>query len=174
MESTLRWGAFLKRVPPNRQPGDYPHSACRILKGIAKRTETALHPPPPAPGTHGKAKALAALQAFKQALQDETSSIPLRERVPSASRAQEKDFDLTSTKVFLTPPPFQWQFVDSLKEHVPSVRTPGGPPLWVVVHVMVKCIEGLYQLWRVRQMYTLSQVECHPALTAKFSKAWGD
>ena len=30
--------------------------------------------------------------------------------------------------------------------------------LWVVVHVMVKCIEGLYELWRVRELYTLTQV----------------
>ena len=73
--------------------------------------------------------------------------------LPSASRATEKDFDLTSTKVFLTSPPFQRQFVDCLKEHVPTVRTPGGPMLWVVVHVMVKCIEGLYELWRVRELH---------------------
>ena len=152
VESTSRWGAFLRCVTPHRQPGDYQHAACRILNGIAKRTETTLQALPH--GTPGKAPALAALQAFKQALKDETSSIPLRERLPSASRAEEKDLDPTSTKVFLTSPPFQRQFVDCLKEHVPSVRTPGGPPLWVVVHVMVKCIEGLYELWRVREMYT--------------------
>ena len=46
--------------------------------------------------------------------------------------------------------------------------------LCVVVHVMVKCIEGLYELWRVRELYTLTQVERHRALTTKFSKAWGD
>ena len=91
MESTSRWGAFLRSVTPDRRPGDYQHAACRILNGIAKRTETTL-------------QALAALQAFKQALKDETSGILLRERLPSASRATEKDFDLTSTTVFLTPP----------------------------------------------------------------------
>ena len=155
VESTSRWGAFLRSVTPDRRPGDYQHAACRILNGIAKRIETTLQALPP--GTPGKAQALAALQAFKQALKDETSGIPLRERLPSASRATEKDFELTSTKVFLTPPPFQRQFVDRLKEHVPTVRTPGGPMLWVVVHVMVKCIEGLYELWRVRELYTLTQ-----------------
>ena len=46
--------------------------------------------------------------------------------------------------------------------------------LWVVVHVMVKCIEGLYELWRVRELYTRTQVERHRALTTKFSKVWGD
>ena len=172
VESTSRWGAFLRSVTPDRRPGDYQHAACRILNGIAKRIETTLQALPP--GTPGKAQALAALQAFKQALKDETSGIPLRERLPSASRATEKDFDLTSTKVFLTSPPFQRQFVECLKEHVPTVRTPGGPMLWVVVHVMVKCIEGLYELWRVRELYTLTQVERHRALTTKFSKAWGD
>ena len=172
VESTSRWGAFLRSVTPDRRPGDYQHAACRILNGIAKRIETTLQALPP--GTPGKAQALAALQAFKQALKDETSGIPLRERLPSASRATEKDFDLTSTKVFLTSPPFQRQFVDCLKEHVPTVRTPGGPMLWVVVHVMVKCIEGLYELWMVRELYTLTQVERHRALTTKFSKAWGD
>ena len=44
---------------------------------------------------------------------------------------------------------------------------------WVVVHVMLKCIEGLYELWWVRELYTLTQVERHRALTTKFSKAWG-
>ena len=122
------------------------------------------HPP-------GKAQALAALQDFKQALKDETPGIPLRDRLTAAPRATEKDFDLTSTKFFLTPPPFQRQFVDCLKKHVPIVRTPGGPSLWVVVHVMVKCTEGLYDFWRVRVMYTLTQVESHRALTTKFSKA---
>ena len=103
VESTSRWGAFLRSVTPDRQPGNYQHAACRILNGIAKRTETTLQALPH--GTLRKAQALAALQAFKQALKDETSGIPLRERLPSASRAQKKDFDLTSTKVFLTPPP---------------------------------------------------------------------
>ena len=31
----------------------------------------------------------------------------------------------------------------------------------------------LYELWRVRELYTLTQVERHRALTTKFSKAWG-
>ena len=104
VDSTSRWEAFLRSVTLDRRPGDYQHAACRILNGIAKRIETTLQPPPP-PGTPGKAQALAALQDFKQALKDETSGIPLRERLPSASRATEKDFDLTSTKYFLTPPP---------------------------------------------------------------------
>ena len=101
-----------------------------------------------------------------QSLLDDLDRVPLSEKAPI--------FDLTSTKVFLTSPPFQRQFVDCLKEHVPTVRTPGGPMLWVVVHVMVKCIQGLYELWRVRELYTLTQVERHRALTTKFSKAWGD
>ena len=54
------------------------------------------------------------------------------------------------------PPPSKDKFVDCLKEHVPLVRTPSGPPLWVVVHVMVKCIEGLYDLWRVTGVYTVT------------------
>ena len=90
-------------MAPDRRPGDYQHAACRILNGIAKRTETTLQALPL--GTLGKAQALAALQAFKQALKDQTSDIPLRDRVPWASRATEKDFDLTSTKVFPNPPP---------------------------------------------------------------------
>ena len=172
LESTFRLGAFLRYVTPDRRPGDYQNAACRILNGIAKRSETTLQNLPS--GTPGKAQALAALQAFKKAVKDETLGTPLRERLPSASMAKENDFDLTSTKVFLTPPPpFQSQFVDCLKDHVPSVRTRGGPPLWVVVHVMVKYIQGLYELRRVRQMYTVTQVKCHRALTTKFSKAWG-
>ena len=102
VESTSRLGAFLRCVTPDRRPGDYQHAAFRILNGIAKRTETTNQILPP--GSPRKAQALAALQAFKQALKDETSGIPLRERLPSPSRAQEKDFDLTSTKVFLTSP----------------------------------------------------------------------
>ena len=112
-----------RSVTPDRRPGDYQHAACRILNGIAKRTETTLQALPL--GTLGKAQALAALQGFKQALKDETSGIPLREGLPSASRADEKDFDVTSTKVFLTSPAFQRQFVDCLKDHVPTVRSPG-------------------------------------------------
>ena len=42
VESTSRWGAFLSSVTPDRRPGDYQHAACRILNGIAKRTETTL------------------------------------------------------------------------------------------------------------------------------------
>ena len=86
--------------------------------------QNALRPPfrpyPPPPGTPGKAQAIAALQAFKQALKEETSGSAVRERFPSASRAKEKDFDLTSTKVFPTTSPFQRLYVDCLKEHVPQ------------------------------------------------------
>ena len=103
VESTSRWGAFLGCAIPDRRLGDHQDAACGIPNGIAKRTETTLHALPP--GTPGKAQAPAALQAFKQAPKDETSAISLRERSPSASRAKEKDFDLTSTKVFLTFPP---------------------------------------------------------------------
>ena len=42
VESTSRWGSFLRSVTPDRRPGDYQHAACRILNGIAKRTETTL------------------------------------------------------------------------------------------------------------------------------------
>ena len=59
VESTSRWGPFLRCVTPDRRPGDYQHAACRILNGIAKRTETTLQALPP--GTLGKAEALAAL-----------------------------------------------------------------------------------------------------------------
>ena len=172
VESTSRWGAFWRCVTPDRRLGDYQYAACRILNGIAKRIETTLQALPR--GTPGTAQALAGLQAFKQGLKDETSGIFLRERLPSASRAKERDFDLTSTKVFLTSPRFQRQFVDCVKEHVPSVRSPAGPPLWVVVHVMVKRIEGLYELWMVSEMYTVTQVDCHGALTTRFLTAWGD
>ena len=103
LESTFRLGAFLRYVTPDRRPGDYQNAACRILNGIAKRSETTLQNLPS--GTPGKAQALAALQAFKKAVKDETLGTPLRERLPSASMAKENDFDLTSTKVFLTPPP---------------------------------------------------------------------
>ena len=106
VESISRWGAFLRCATldrRDRRPGDYQHAACRILNGNAKRTETTLQAL--TPSMNGKAQAVVALQAFKQALKDETSGIPLRERLPSASRAKEKDFDLTSTKAFVTPPP---------------------------------------------------------------------
>ena len=42
VESTSRWGAFLRSVTPDKRPGDYQHAACRILNGMAKRTETTL------------------------------------------------------------------------------------------------------------------------------------
>ena len=90
VKSNSRWGAFLRCVTPDTRPGDYQHAACRILNGIAKRTETTLQALPP--GTRGKAQALAALQAFKQALKDETSSIPVREFLPLGLKGQGKRF----------------------------------------------------------------------------------
>ena len=47
VESTSRWGAFLRSVTPDRRPGDYQHAACRILNGIAQRIETTLQALPP-------------------------------------------------------------------------------------------------------------------------------
>ena len=49
VESTSRWGSFLRSVTPDRRPGDYQHAACRILNGIAKRIETTLQALPPVP-----------------------------------------------------------------------------------------------------------------------------
>ena len=82
LESTSRWGAFLRGATTDRRPRDYQHAARRILNGLAKRSETTFQALPP--GTPGKAQALAALQAFKEAPKDETSSIPPRERLCSA------------------------------------------------------------------------------------------
>ena len=56
VESTSRWGAFLRTVTPDRRPGDYQHAACRIPNAIAKRTETTLQALPP--GTPHRPKLL--------------------------------------------------------------------------------------------------------------------
>ena len=69
-------------------------------------------------------------------------------------------------------PPSRGNFWVASKKHVPSERTLGGPPLWVIIHVTVKYIEGLYDLWRVR--YTLAQMERHRTFTTEFPKAWAD
>ena len=53
VESTSRWGAFLRSVTPDRRPGDYQHAACHILNGIAKRTETTLQALPPGTPRNG-------------------------------------------------------------------------------------------------------------------------
>ena len=74
----------------------------------------------------------------------------------------------------MSPPPLPKAICGLPQRACPSVTTPGGPPLWVVVHVVVTCIEGLYDIWRVRDVYTLTQVERHRALTTKISKASGD
>ena len=124
------------------------------------------HPSDHPPSTRVKAQAAAAWQAFKQALREETLGITMRERLPSASRAQEKDFNLTSTKMFLTLPPSKGNLWIASKSM--------SPPLWVVMCVMVKCIEGWYELSRVREMHILTQVERPRALSTKFSKAWRD
>ena len=47
VESTSRWGAFLRGVTPDRRLGDYQHATLRILNGIAKLTETTLQALPP-------------------------------------------------------------------------------------------------------------------------------
>ena len=96
VESTSRWGAFSRCVTRDRRPGDYQHAACRILNGIAKRTETTLSALPL--GTLGKAHGLAALQAFKQALKDDTSGIPLRERPPQPQGPRKKILILQAPK----------------------------------------------------------------------------
>ena len=168
-ESTSRWGAFLRSVTPDRRLGDYKHATCRILIGIAKRIETNFQALPPE--TPGKAQALAALQASKQALKDETSGIPLREHLPSASWARGRRSRSYKHQRFRNPPPFKGNLWNASKSMSP-VRTPGRPPLWVVVHVNVKCIQGLYELWRVREMYTVTQVE--PCVDHKIFKAWRD
>ena len=56
VESTSRWGTYLRCVTLDIRPGDYQHAACGILNGIPMRTETALQALPP--GTPGKAQGL--------------------------------------------------------------------------------------------------------------------
>ena len=129
----------LRSIPPVRRLGDYQHGACRILNGIANRIETTLQTLPS--GTPGKPPAIAALEAVKQTLKDETPGILVRQRPPSTSRAKEKSFYVRSTKVFLTSAPLPNAFCGG---QVPSVRIPSRLPLWVVVHVRVQCIEGLW------------------------------
>ena len=102
VESTSRWGAFLRSVTPDRRPGDYQHAACRIVNGIAKRIETTLQALPP--GTPGKAQGLAALQAFKQALKDETSD-PSEGTPPFGLEGHRKRFRSNKHQSFPNLPP---------------------------------------------------------------------
>ena len=80
-----------------------------VRKGLYGGTalQSALRPPfRPSPVVPlVRPKVLRLCRPSNKALKHETSGIRLRERLPSASRAKEKDFDLTSTKVFLTSPP---------------------------------------------------------------------
>ena len=103
VESTSRWGAFLRSITPDTRPGDYQHAACRILNSIAKCTESTLTALPP--GTPGKAQAIVALQAFKQALKDETARIPVRERLPRPQGRRKKTLILRAPKCSSPPLP---------------------------------------------------------------------
>ena len=49
--SHVRYGAFLRCIPPERRVGDYAHGASRILNAVFKRLETAA----PAWGPHARA-----------------------------------------------------------------------------------------------------------------------
>ena len=44
----------------------------------------------------------------------------------------------------------------------------------VTQHVTLTCIQDLYDPWRVRDVYTLTQVERHCVFTTKFLEASGD
>ena len=66
LESTSRWGAFLRCVTRDRRPRDYQHAACRILNGIAKRTETTLQALPLVPLVNSSSCGSAGLQTGPQ------------------------------------------------------------------------------------------------------------
>ena len=153
----VRWGAFLRAIPPPRRVGDYAHALPRLCSATSKRLQqnfSSLVQEEHGRGVIGCQKDV--WGNLMQALQN----IPQADRV--ALRATKKDaFDLTSARVFVDDIQYQQRVVDLLKEY-PNHKAPNqSRKVYTVVHTMLLALTHLRTLWR-KKVY-LSDVEVEEA-----------
>ena len=118
----VRWGAFLRAIPPPRCVGDYAHATARLCNATQKRLQQDVSFRVQEGDGRG---VIGRLKDVWGDLMQASQNIPQADRV--ALRPTKKDaFDLTSARVFLDDTQYQQRVVDLLKEYYPNCQAQWG------------------------------------------------
>ena len=136
----VRWGAFLRAIPPLRHVGDYAHATARLCNATQNRLQQDVS----SWVQEGNNREVTGrLKDVWGDLMQASQNIPQADRV--ALRPTKKDaFDLTSMRVFLDDTQYHQRVVDLLKEYYPNCKAPNGArKMYTVVHTMLQQVWAL-------------------------------
>ena len=125
---SIRWGAFLRSIPPTRRVGDMVHCCCRIANAIFKRLCF--------DGQISQARALGPLlRNVGQSVMQATAHIPLEMR-DAPRPTKDGNFGLAGGRWFARDQANHAKVVQLIQQHVgPQERVVvGGTSTWACVH----------------------------------------
>lgn len=169
IDPVARWGAFLRAIPTDRRVGDYVHAACRICCAIQKRVGANVSQWVREGDGRG---AVGALQDLWGEFSQEAKRIPVSERVAQRPTS-EKQFDLTSARMFLENSTWQMKLVNTLREYYPDRTVEGGKlKVYTVIQSLLFSVARLHKIWRTKTLLTPEEVDMAEAAAKKVGECW--
>ena len=169
VDADVRWGAFLRQIPPCRRIGDFVHAQCRIANAFIKRLTTMLQQ---LIASHGPS-ARAAMAELKKIQHD---LVEAAKAIPEAERLQKKEkpgtLDITTARLFWDDGVVHSKIVAVLERHFGREKR-GGVFLHILVRYLLSSFSQLHALWRVKTWLTNHQVAQCKLHARKFAECWG-
>ena len=161
MNGGVRWGTYLRCIPPGGRVGDYVHATCRILCILVKRLRGEFHKK----GIHVGVREL---DGEMHKINEVCKGTPEAERIAPRG-TKEGGLDLTSANALKVNS--QWD--DNIVTIAKARKTPTGPLVWVVLRTLFHQFAHIHRLWRQRECFTESDVAMYTNAVNRFREAWG-
>ena len=142
-QETVRWGAFLRDIPPNRRIGDMAHAACRVTGCVLKRLmddeRVTAHP-----------HLVRQIQTFILGVNQDAAKIPSDTRL--APQRNTGVLDITSSQVFIgTSSKRPLQLAQLCKEDLGVVRVGTHGSFDVLVLRLLMALQHMNRCWRAKE-----------------------
>ena len=154
---SIRWGAFLRSIPPTHRVGDMVHCCCRIVNAIFKRLCS--------DGRISQARALPPLlRSIVQSVMQATAHIPSEIR-DAPQPTKDINFDLEGGRWFAPDETKHAKVVQLIQRHVgPQERVAivgASIPLHGVIHRMLLSLWEMEKCWSNKIGLTTKELESY-------------
>ena len=165
---SVRYGAFLRVIPPERRIGDYNHCAARVCNTILKRLLAMAEQVGLAPRR--------ALLDLQQELEFEAEKIPAAERI-APRKIKPGKLDLTQAKLLLQGSGGLMRKMvtvvqTNLTPHVTITFQGSQVGLHVLVHRILVNLSNIHSSWRKKAFWTDSETALYIQSVKAFADGW--